>query len=105
MVKIENGDIYYPSGDTFKFSVGRELPFDETDTLRLQITKAEAAKPFIDNIYKLNVFGEFDVVLAESDTNKLQINDRYMYRLTVVDVDGNIDTEKSGKIFVEWGVK
>lgn len=105
MVKIKNGvDIYYTEGDTFKLTVGREIPFNTGDTLRLQITKTEGATPFINAIYTLNVYGGFDVVLSESDKLKLQINGKYKYRLTVIDIDGNIDTEKSGNFFVEWSV-
>ena len=106
MVKIKNGvDIYYTEGDTFKLTVGREFPFNTGDTLRLQITRTEGATPFINTTYTLiNSSGEFDIVLSENDKKKLLVDGKYKYRLSVISVDGNIDTEKSGNFFVEWGV-
>ncbi|MBQ7976824.1 MAG: hypothetical protein IJ300_14155 [Clostridia bacterium] len=105
MIKIKNGvDISYPVGDSFKMTVGRDIAFNTGDTLRLQIVRTEGTTPVIESTYNLNSSGEFDVVLQDSEKIKLQLGVHYKYRLTVIDINGNIDTEKSGNLAVEWGV-
>lgn len=101
MLTIVNGlDIEYTIGDTFRLAIGSEAGFSAGSKMRFQI--AENTEAIISNEFNLNDDGEFVIELSEADKAKLAVND-YQYRITVIDVSGDVVTEKSGNFKVKWG--
>ena len=98
-----NGEkITYTAGDTFLIEVSSDEGFDEGAQLKLQIAESETAPLLVDATFN-QVNGSFDVALTSREKEKLTLGN-YIYKLVLVNVSGEIITQKSGDFIVKWGV-
>lgn len=105
MITISNNsNIEYTTGDTFKIIVSSDTSFLAGSVLRFQIAENNGDSVVINNNYNLSDSGDFTISLTTSETAKLVIGD-YVYRITIIDADRDITTEKSGNFKVKWGAK
>lgn len=97
-----NGEkITYTAGDTFLMEVSSAEGFDEGAQLKLQIAESETAPLLVDATFN-QVDGGFEVTLSEREKGRLSIGN-YIYKLVLVNIAGEIITQKSGDLIVKWG--
>ena len=98
-----NGEkITYTAGDTFLMEISSDDGFEEGAQLKLQIAESETADFLVDATFNQSN-GGFEVTLTDREKEKLPIGD-YIYKLVLVNVSGEIITQKSGDFIVKWGV-
>lgn len=103
MLIIENRtNISYTKGDTFNLEVRAMHGFKEGSTLRLTVALKETTEPIISNVYSLGEDGKFLITLDEDEREMLPLGD-YIYKITLIDEQSTIITQKSGKFMVKWG--
>lgn len=96
-------NIEYSKGDTFSFTVSSEDIIPDGTNMRLQISpNGNTDNVLIEKIYTLKD-NRFYIVLDKADIAKLDINNIYQYRLTLLELNGDIFTNLSGDLLVKWG--
>lgn len=104
MIKIycDGGNITYTAGDTFSINVSATDEFEQGTKLNFQVAENEQAESVINKTFQL-IGGGFEITLSKEETEKLPIGN-YIYKITIIDLSGNITTRKSGELTVKWGV-
>lgn len=96
---INNTDIEYTHGDSFRLNVSSDIGIPGGAVLRLQINTDEENN-IINTTFSQGDDG-FDIELTADQRSLLSVGN-YMYRLSVIDGTAII-TEKSGNLKVKWG--
>ena len=94
--------ITYTAGDTFSLDVSATDEFEQGAKLNFQVAENEQAVSVINKMFDLT-YGCFEITLSKEEAQKLPIGN-YIYKITIIDLSGNITTRKSGELTVKWGV-
>ena len=105
MLNIKNiddthADISATDIDTFQIAVETDS-YEEGQTLQFQISESETAEPIINKIFSAED-AVFTVVLTENEKNRLSL-ENYLYRMTLLDTNGEKITTMSGNLTMKWG--
>ena len=101
MNKVTKNGLSHTKGDTFLFEVTANEAFSEGSTLKFTVAKNEDETPVISNNYSLSN-NTFSVSLSETDEKKLDIG-IYVFKMTVLNLSGQIITQASGELEIKWG--
>jgi hypothetical protein len=97
-----NNDISYTLNDTFEFFATPDSAVEADTQIKFCIAKNQNDKNLIEKTYTATD-NTFLIYLDTEDIDKLSIGS-YIYKLTIIDVRGIIDTRISGELRVKWGV-
>lgn len=97
-----NSDLLYAHGDDFSLDISIGDYTDNIQKIRLQIAKNGVDDIIIDTNTTITN-GNASFILSDVQKQKLELAN-YVYRISLIDSDGKIDTEKSGILKVKWGV-
>ena len=94
-------NISYTYGDTFNIPIKFES-FENGDKLRFQVTKSETDALLINKTYSASDNKTVNVSLSEKELKKIPLGE-YIYRMTIMGINGVIKTRISGRLDVIWG--
>lgn len=93
--------IAYTAGDTFFISVSSTEGFSQGSRLKFCVAENEESDNVIEKEFLLEDDG-FKVELLPEETEKLKLGE-YIYKMVVVTDSGDMETQKSGELYVKWG--
>lgn len=100
---VKGCNIEYSVNDTFDLSIyAKTGSFSEGSTLQFIIAKSESRAAIVDNTYSMSSDGKFYLSFTETDKAKL-VEDDYIYKMILKDLEGKTVTKKSGNFRVKWG--
>lgn len=104
MIKvINNSDIEYSIGDTFDLPIFPSTADEFSAGMQLLFVVAESTQStaIIEKTYSIREDLTFNIVLSESDKQKLPLGE-YVYKI-ITYKNNKVVTEASGYLNVKWG--